>query len=666
MKQLTSLFASIIFLLFLNSCGGGSSSNNGDTPPVENTPPIADAGEDKIVHVNDTVNIIGSGSDADGAVVSYEWKEGSTILANTAAFNYTPTTIAIHTLTLTVTDNDGATDSDTMDVNATSVDTNIPPVADAGEDKIVLLDEIVTITGSGSDTDGTVDSYEWKEGSTILANTAAFNYTAPSLGIHTLTFTITDNDGATDSDTMDVNATSFPDAVPHDPSFESLHFSGSQNCAQCHDGISDTSNSKDVSIVKTWQGTMMDNASIDPLYLAKVASEVKRNPNFKAVIESKCSRCHMPMANVEADFAGDTIAMSGDGFLNPDNPYYNAAKDGVSCTLCHQIENDPKFGTDEGFSGGFSIDTNHTGIERKTYGPYTSPKTQPMINNVQFTPAYSAHMNDSKLCASCHNLDTPVIDANGNLTDPLLTFPEQAVYTEWEYSDFNATKSCQDCHMPKTEGSVIISTQGGNLEARSPFYQHQFLGANTYMLEIMKNNRIKLGAIADDTAFNKSITNTREFLKAAADVNIIDTNFANGTLDFSVLVHNHSGHKFPTSLPSRRAWLHVKVTNVANQTVFESGALNSNGQIIGVDDSNEYEPHYRDINNSSQVQVYEPIMADTDNKQTYTFMQASKYLKDNRILPLGHKNNTPSSAQPYGEATNDDDFVGGSDTVIIR
>ncbi len=467
----------------------------------------------------------------------------------------------------------------------------------------------------------------------------------------------------TDSIVIDDNLTldDFEDVVPHNTSFTSTHFSGSQNCADCHDGITDTSNGKDVSIVKAWQGTMMDNAAIDPLYLAKVASEVKRNPTFKEVIEEKCSRCHMPMANVEAGFAGDTIAMSGDGFLNPDNPHYNAAKDGVSCTLCHQIENTPELGTDEGSSGQFTIAENF-GTDRVTYGPYTNPQTQPMINNVQFTPQYSAHMNDSKLCASCHNLDTPVIDAQGNLSND--TFPEQAVYTEWEYSDFNATESCQDCHMPKTDGSVIISTKG-NVGERSPFYQHQFLGANTYMLEILKNNRTKLGAVADTTTFDESIANTRDFLKAAADVNITTTSFADETLNFSVKVTNHSGHKFPTSLPSRRVWLHVKVMKTSDQTiVFESGAMNSNGQIIGVDDSADgYEEHHQEIDESSQVQLYEPIMADTDGNLTYTFMQASKYIKDNRILPLGFKSNTPASAQPYGEAINDTDFVGGSDTV---
>jgi len=761
MKHFISLAFSIIFLFFLNACGGGSSSNDDDTSPADNLPPVADAGEDKIVFLDqivtitgsgsdadgtvvsyvwkegstvlsdtatfdytattegihtltltvtdnegatdsDTIDvnatsvdtnlppvadagedkivfldqivtITGSGSDADGTVVSYVWKEGSTVLSDTATFDYTATTEGIHTLTLTVTDNEGATDSDTIDVNATSVDTNLPPVADAGEDKIVFLDQIVTITGSGSDADGTVVSYVWKEGSTVLSDTATFDYTATTEGIHTLTLTVTDNEGATDSDTIDVNATSFPDAVAPDPLFESLYFSGSQNCATCHNSQTDSITGEDVSIVNAWQSTMMANAAIDPLYLAKVASEVKRNPDFKEVIEAKCSRCHMPMANVEANIAGDPIAMSGDGFLNPSNPYYDMAREGVSCTLCHQIENDPKLGTEAGFSGEFVIDEITAKPNRKIYGEYNDMRqgqVDRMQSGVDFIPTYGSHIEDSKLCASCHNLNTPVIAADGKLTDPLVFFPEQAVYTEWEYSDFNnsnviTAKRCQDCHMPKSSNGVIIAT-GGNLQPRTPFHQHQFIGANTYMLEIIKNNRTKLGVPTETKTanFDTTITNTREFLKAAADVKITDVSFENDTLDFSVLVSNHSGHRFPTSLPSRRAWLHVKVTNAANQTVFESGAFNGNGQIIGVDDNTDgYEEHHDEIDDAAEVQVYEPIMANTDGNLTYTFMQASQYIKDNRILPLGYKANTPANAQPYGDATDDDDFVGGSDTV---
>lgn len=475
---------------------------------------------------------------------------------------------------------------------------------------------------------------------------------------------IDDNTTTEDNLTLD----DFDDVTLHDPSFKSVHFSGSQNCAQCHDGIKDA-NGTDVSIVKAWQGTMMANAATDPFWKAKVATEVKEHPEFKQTIEAKCSRCHTPMATVEATFddpSGDTVSLSGDGFLNHENLYYDAAMQGVSCTLCHQIENTDQLGTTEGFSGKFVI-ADKTGIDRKIYGPYMNPKTPPMQNSVQFTPEYSPHMNESKLCATCHNLETPVIATDGNLTD--FTFPEQAAYTEWEYSDFNGTQSCQDCHMPKAEGSVIISTKGNNLEQRAPFFQHKFLGANTYMLDILKNNRKKLGVLADEARFVESITDTREFLKSAADVNITDVSFEDGTLDFSVMVTNHSGHKFPTGFPSRRVWLHVAVKNGTDQIVFESGALNNEGQIIGVDDTltaNAYEPHYDKIDDASQVQVYETILSDTDDNKTYILLHALHYLKDNRILPKGLDKddvNLPETINPHGKAEDDSDFIGGSDTI---
>jgi hypothetical protein len=475
----------------------------------------------------------------------------------------------------------------------------------------------------------------------------------------------TESDELLDENVTDENNVTFANAVLYSPSFVSEHFSGSQNCASCHDGIVD--GSSDVSIVKAWQSTMMANAAIDPLWRAKVASEVKRNPTYKDAIEQECSRCHTPMATVEADFASEPVTLFDDGFLNADNPHYNQAMDGVSCTLCHQIENSPTLGTDEGFSGEFIVADNSS-TSRKAYGPYTSPRVGPMQNQVQFTPTYSAHMNESKVCATCHNLQTQVVSASdGQLTAN--TFTEQAVYTEWEYSDFNTTQSCQDCHMPKSEGSVVISTQGGNLNARSPFFQHKFLGANSYMLNIIKNNRTLLGAYADENSFTKTISDAKAFLLAAADVNITDVSYNLNALNFHVLVNNYSGHKFPTSYPSRRAWLHVKVLNAANEPVFESGALNAQGEIIGVDNNvsaDYFQPHHESINSASQVQVYETVMADTNNDVTYTLMNASKYLKDNRILPRGFKYNAPASIQPFGDALSDSNFVSGSDTVAYN
>jgi hypothetical protein len=262
-----------------------------------------------------------------------------------------------------------------------------------------------------------------------------------------------------------------------DHAFTTDHFSGSQNCSTCHDGLRDASGD-DVSIVVDWRATMMANSARDPLWRAKVASEIKRNPALQHEIEATCGRCHVPMANVEAEFAGVDAALFGDdGVLHPNHPLFDAANEGVSCTLCHQIEDSPTLGTDAGFSGNFSIGFNF-GIERLLYGQYGNPFVTPMRNTVGFTPVASAHISSSEKCATCHNLSTEVVDTQGNLTGQL--FPEQMVYTEWENSQFEATDSCQDCHMLKATGDMAISTRPMNGLARRPdFAQHMFIGCTS-------------------------------------------------------------------------------------------------------------------------------------------------------------------------------------------
>jgi thermitase len=90
--------------------------------------------------------------------------------------------------------------------------TNLPPHADAGPDQTVADSnrdgtELVTLNGSASsDSDGTIASYLWREGSTSIGTgeTAAVSL---SIGTHTLTLEVTDDDGATTTDTVIVRVT---------------------------------------------------------------------------------------------------------------------------------------------------------------------------------------------------------------------------------------------------------------------------------------------------------------------------------------------------------------------------------------------------------------------------------------------------------------------------
>ena len=465
--------------------------------------------------------------------------------------------------------------------------------------------------------------------------------------------------------------------TPAPAPFDTLHFSSAQNCALCHNGLTDQAGN-DVSLEQDWGATMMAHASRDPLWQAKVASELARAPDLAEVINAKCSRCHMPMANVELTYSGEPIAIldgqgKGDGLLDPAHPLHAVAIEGVSCTLCHQIEDDGNLGLLEGFSGHYSIADHAVLAERTIYGPVPNPRINPMQTQAQFTPVYAMHVSDSAVCAACHNLKTPFVDGEGKLasTDPQSEFAEQMPYTEWEHSAFapdGATpRSCQACHMPETDG-VKLSNRPRWLTPVEGFSRHRFVGANTTMLDILDRNRSALGV--SSSSLSAAIDDARGMLAGAAELSLIEAAIADSKLTVELKVINHSGHKLPTSFPSRRVWLHLKVTNKGNGVIFESGRLESDGRIADADGDTSptaYEPHHLEITSADQVQIYEPVMGNTDGEVTHTLLRASSYLKDNRLTPAGFdKANAPADVQVAGAASDDDDFDNGVDTITYQ
>ena len=92
----------------------------GTTSPT-NTPPTADAGPDKIVQVDHTVTILGSGSDSDGSIVKYTWKKqgDDRILSNSESIEFTPSGTRSKIFVFSVTDDEGKTASDTMVLTVT-------------------------------------------------------------------------------------------------------------------------------------------------------------------------------------------------------------------------------------------------------------------------------------------------------------------------------------------------------------------------------------------------------------------------------------------------------------------------------------------------------------------------------------------------------------------
>jgi hypothetical protein len=399
-------------------------------------------------------------------------------------------------------------------------------------------------------------------------------------------------------------------------------FSGSGNCIECHssDGVANTEQGVDVSPMTQWRSTMMGNAARDPLWRAKVSAEIASFPALQGAIETKCSRCHAPMGNYQAEYDGQV------GYSLAEMEASPLALDGVSCTVCHQTQPD-NLGEQSSYSGHFEIDGSRT-----IFGPYNNPLAGPMQNMTNYTPVGATHTADSEMCATCHTLFTAHVNEVGGLEG---SFPEQTPYLEWKNSRFmDDGIECQSCHMPVAPTAIDISSRPPwHQVARSPYSYHTMTGANIFMLEILKNNIAELGLTATAAQFDSSIVRTRKILQTQT-VSLSETHHIDGdSLAVDLRLENLTGHKLPTGIPLRRMWVHLLVTDNSGATVFESGQWNDQGEVFGLDAA--YEPHHDLITSSDQVQVYETIMGTADNQPTWTLLSAAGYLKDNRIPPVG-------------------------------
>jgi hypothetical protein len=445
--------------------------------------------------------------------------------------------------------------------------------------------------------------------------------------------------------------------------FETADFVGSGVCAGCHTGLLDET-STEVSPDRDWRSTMMANAAKDPLWQAKLSSEIDRNPHVGSVIEDKCSRCHTPMARVQAVVEDVPVELLGTGFLDAEHPLHEVATDGVSCTLCHQVQPDG-LGTPGSFTGGYVIDTSTDAPDRTLFGPYSAPEDRTMHMLSGFVGTLGTQLTDSAHCATCHTLYTPVLDAAGNLVGA--EFPEQTTWLEWRHSAFPT--SCQDCHLPVTDGAVVISNRGGQLDERSPFGQHHFVGGNAAMLGVLAANAAALGVTADAEHFDATLVRTLDQLQEHTARLTLTPERSGRRVALTVDVHNLAGHKLPTGLPSRRTWLHVRVADRDGGVVFESGRPLADGRIEGNDaeegDGSTWEPHWQTITRPDQVQIYETVMLSVEGEVTWTLLHAFEYAKDNRLLPTGFDKVTAAADfAVVGDAAADDDFTGGGDRIV--
>jgi hypothetical protein len=193
------------------------------TVTTPNAPPVADAGADATAIGGDTVELNASGStDPDGDSLAYTWTQtgGPSVSlsdASTAQPTFTaPDVEAATEVDFSVTVDDGElTDTDAVTVTV-QPPPNEPPVADAGSDLTVDEGTAVTLDATGSsDADGSLQSYQWTQtdGPSVTlsdASTAQPTFTAPTLSsadVLTFELAVTDDEGATDTDSVNVTVT---------------------------------------------------------------------------------------------------------------------------------------------------------------------------------------------------------------------------------------------------------------------------------------------------------------------------------------------------------------------------------------------------------------------------------------------------------------------------
>ncbi|MBU4509481.1 PKD domain-containing protein [bacterium] len=153
-----------------------------------------------------------SSSDSDGSIISYQWdfKDGNT--GNGETVNHTFSSTGSYNVKLTVTDNEGATDTTTKNITITETLSNQSPTASftANPTSGVAPLNVSFNASSSSDPDGTIVSYAWDFKDGYTGNGVTVNHTFNSTGSYNVGLTIKDNEGASDSATKTITVTTAP------------------------------------------------------------------------------------------------------------------------------------------------------------------------------------------------------------------------------------------------------------------------------------------------------------------------------------------------------------------------------------------------------------------------------------------------------------------------
>jgi len=185
--------------------------------------------------VNESIQFSSNGSiDNDGNIVSYLWDFGNGDTSTLENPLYSYTLGGTYTITLTITDNDTA--SNTSSTTATIIKPNELPIANINGPYSGLINESIQFSSNGSiDNDGNIVSYLWDFGDNITSFNSNPSHVYTTAGNYNVTLTVTDNDNASDSISTNVTITEpiICNATITEHCFG--EYKGPETCLECHE-----------------------------------------------------------------------------------------------------------------------------------------------------------------------------------------------------------------------------------------------------------------------------------------------------------------------------------------------------------------------------------------------------------------------------------------------
>lgn len=204
-------------LTVIDDFDGDCNSNVDELSVGINAPPVANAGDDVRGTIDEIVRFDGSkSSDPDGHLVKYEWNFDDGNIEGTKIAAHSFSKAGKYNVTLKVTDNSTAINDVTID-NIT-VWVNLPPIANAGKDVEIAVDEVLTLSGSKStDNDGVIAEYVWSSNGQFENSDEVTTHSFSKPGTYEVKLKVKDDSGTKSEyaeDIMIVTVNAPPNSMP--------------------------------------------------------------------------------------------------------------------------------------------------------------------------------------------------------------------------------------------------------------------------------------------------------------------------------------------------------------------------------------------------------------------------------------------------------------------